>query len=83
LLRNMNIRVKLGLCNGVRFVLLNCSSPFVLECQFVPQTQTDEPTVFSLPRINCTATEHCEQYPFQFQRKDFPILPAFAMAINK
>ena len=78
LLRNMNI--KLGLCNGARFVLLNCSNPFVLKCQLIPQNQTDEPTVFFLPRINCTATE---QYPFQFQRKQFPILPAFAMTINK
>jgi hypothetical protein len=81
LLRNMNI--KLGLCNGARFVLLknlNCSNPFVLKCQLIPQTQTDEPTVFFLPRINCTATE---QYPFQFQHKQFPILPAFAMTINK
>jgi hypothetical protein len=78
LLRNMNI--KLGLCNGARFVLLKCSNPFVLKCQLIPQTQTDEPTVFFLPRINCTATE---QYPFQFQRKQFPILPAFAMTINK
>jgi hypothetical protein len=78
LLRNMNI--KLGLCNGSRFVLLDCSSPFVLKCQLIHQTPTDDPTVFFLPRINTTASE---QYPFQFQRKQFPILPAFAMTINK
>ena len=79
LLRNMNI--KQGLCNGARFTLLDCSSPFVLRCQLIQQNPTDdEPTVFFLPRINTTASE---QYPFQFQRKQFPILPAFAMTINK
>ena len=76
LLRNMNI--KLGLCNGARFVLLNCSNPFVLKCQLIHQNPTDDPTVFFL--INTTASE---QYPFQFQRKQFPIMPAFAMTINK
>ena len=81
LLRNMNI--KLGLCNGSRFVLLDCSSPFLLKCQLIPVVplpHDEEPTIFYLPRINSTPTE---QYPFQFQRKQFPILPAFAMTINK
>ena len=81
LLRNMNI--KLGLCNGSRFVLLDCSSPFLLKCQLIPVTPLapgEEATIFFLPRINSSPTE---QYPFQFQRKQFPILPAFAMTINK
>ena len=81
LLRNMNI--KLGLCNGTRFVLLDCSSPFLLKCQLIPVTPLgpdEEPTIFYLPRINSTPTD---QFPFQFQRKQFPILPAFAMTINK
>jgi hypothetical protein len=81
LLRNMNI--KLGLCNGSRFVLLDCSNPFLLKCQLIPPTQLapdQQPTIFYLPRINMTPTE---QYPFRFQRKQFPILPAFAMTINK
>ena len=81
LLRNMNI--KLGLCNGSRFVLLNCSNPFVLKCQLIPagpQAADQEPTIFYLPRINSTPTD---QYPFPFKRKQFPILPAFAMTINK
>ena len=81
LLRNMNI--KLGLCNGARFVLLDCSSPFLLKCQLIPVTPLgpdEEPTIFYLPRINSTPTD---QFPFQFQRKQFPILPAFAMTINK
>ena len=81
LLRNMNI--KLGLCNGSRFILLDCSNPFVLKCQLIPPAPVpneDEPTFFYLPRINCTPTE---QYPFVFKRKQFPILPAFAMTINK
>ncbi len=34
LLRNMNI--KLDLCNGSRYVLLDCSNPFVLKCQLIP-----------------------------------------------
>jgi hypothetical protein len=81
LLRNMNI--KLGLCNGSRFVLLDCSSPFLLKCQLIPVTPLaadEEPTIFYLPRINSTPTD---QFPFLFQRKQFPILPAFAMTINK
>ena len=81
LLRNMNI--KLGLCNGSRFVLLDCSNQFVLKCQLIPAgpvANEDEPTVFYLPRITCTPTD---QYPFLFTRKQFPIPPAFAMTINK
>jgi len=81
LLRNMNI--KLGLCNGSRFILLDCSNQFVLKCQLIPAgpvANEDEPTVFYLPRITCTPTD---QYPFLFTRKQFPILPAFAMTINK
>jgi hypothetical protein len=81
LLRNMNI--KLGQCNGARFTLLDCSNPFVLKCQLIPPTSADdddEPVIFFLPRITCTPTE---QYPFLFKRKQFPILPAFAITINK
>jgi hypothetical protein len=79
--RNMNI--KLGLCNGSRYVLLDCINPFVLKCQLIPagpQAADQEPTIFYLPRINTTPTD---QYPFLFKRKQFPILPAFAMTINK
>jgi hypothetical protein len=81
LLRNMNI--KLGLCNGSRFVLLDCTNPFVLTCQLIPHKPLapgEEPTIFFLPRINTTPSE---QYPFRFVRKQFPIMPAFAMTINK
>ena len=81
LLRNMSL--KLGLCNGTRFTMLDCSSPFLLKGQLIPVTPLapgEEPIVFFLPRINSTPTE---QFPFQFQRKQFPILPAFAMTINK
>ena len=81
LLRNMNI--KLGLCNGSRFVLLDCSNPFVLKCQLIshkPLAGGEQPIIFYLPRIQTTPSE---QYPFRFVRKQFPILPAFAMTINK
>ena len=81
LLRNMNI--KEGLCNGSRFVLLDCSSPFVLKCQLIPAgpvSDDDEPKIFFLPRINMTPSD---QYPFLFTRLQFPCLPAFAMTINK
>ena len=77
------MNIKLGLCNGSRFILLDCNNPFVLKCQLIPASPVvngDEPTIFYLPRITCTPTE---QYPFVFKRKQFPILPAFAMTINK
>jgi hypothetical protein len=57
--------------------------PFVLKCQLIPagqQAADQEPTISYLPRINSTPTD---QYPFPFKRKQFPILPAFAMTINK
>ena len=78
LLRNMDI--KQGLCNGTRFVVRDCSSPYVLKCELIPHDSAQEPKIFFLPRIETTPTE---QYPFMFKRKQFPCLPAFAMTINK
>ena len=81
LLRNMDIQA--GLCNGSRFVLLDCNSPFVLKCQLIPanaNAQEDEPHLFFLPRINLTPNN---QYPYLFNRLQFPCVPAFAITINK
>jgi hypothetical protein len=81
LLRNMDIRA--GLCNGSRFVLLDCTSPFVLKCQLIPPNANghdEDPYIFYLPRINLTPSN---QYPYLFNRLQFPCVPAFAITINK
>jgi hypothetical protein len=81
LLRNMS--VKQGLCNGSRFVLLNCDSPHVLKCELIPPSPLppgESPLQFFLPRINLTPPDG---YYLPFTRKQFPILPAFAQTINK
>ena len=81
LLRNMCI--KQGLCNGSRFVILDCTSPNVLKCELIPPVPLPDgqsPLQFFLPRVTLTPPDG---YYIPFTRKQFPILPAFAQTINK
>jgi hypothetical protein len=73
-----SINVNKGLCNGTRFVVHNCDNRFLLVCRHVSGIHEGE--LFCLPRFLLSPTE---KYPFSFQRRQFPCIPAFAMTINK
>jgi hypothetical protein len=72
------INVQKGLCNGTRFVVHNCDNKFMLVCKHISGIMDGE--LFCLPRLLLSPTD---KYPFAFQRRQFPCIPAFAMTINK
>jgi hypothetical protein len=76
LIRSLN--VDKGLCNGTRFVVHNCDNKFMLVCRHIAGIREGE--LFYLPRLLLSPTA---KYPFAFQRRQFPCIPAFAITINK
>ena len=74
LLRNINPRQ--GLCNGTRLIFDKCIDNKLLQCRIVETGR-----VVLIPRI--TFIPKPNEYPFEWQRRQFPIRPAFAMTINK
>ena len=74
LLRNINPRQ--GLCNGTRLIYdktINCK---LLQCRIVGSER-----VVLIPRI--TFIPKAGDYPFDWQRRQFPVRVAFATTINK
>ena len=74
LLRNLNPRQ--GLCNGTRLVYEKSLNSKVLQCKLVGSDRT-----VLIPRITFVPKDR--EYPFSWQRRQFPVKPAFAMTINK
>ena len=74
LLRNISPRQ--GLCNGTRIIFDRCVENKLLECRVVETNQ-----IVLIPRI--TFLPKPNEYPFEWQRRQFPVRPAFAMTINK
>ena len=74
LLRNINPRQ--GLCNGTRVVFDKCIENKLLQCTIVETSR-----IVLIPRI--TFIPKLNEYPFEWQRRQFPVRPAFAMTINK
>ena len=74
LLRNINPRM--GLCNGTRLVFDKCIDKKLLQCRVVGSGR-----VVLIPRI--TFIPKPTEYPFEWQRRQFPVRSAFAMTINK
>ena len=74
LLRNINPRQ--GLCNGTRVIFDRCIDNKLLQCRVV---ETDR--VVLIPRI--TFIPKLNEYPFEWQRRQFPVRTAFAITINK
>ena len=74
LLRNINPRQ--GLCNGTRLIFDNCIDNKLLQCRIVESGR-----IVLIPRI--TFIPKPSEYPFEWQRRQFPVRPAFAMTINK
>ena len=74
ILRNINPRQ--GLCNGTRVIFEKCINNKLLQCKIVETGRT-----VLIPRI--TFIPKANEYPFEWQRRQFPVRPAFAMTINK
>ena len=74
LLRNISPRQ--GLCNGTRIIFDRCVENKLLECRIVETNH-----IVLIPRI--TFIPKPNEYPFEWQRRQFPVRPAFAMTINK
>ena len=74
LLRNLNPRQ--GLCNGTRLIFDKTVNNKLLQCRIVGSDR-----VVLIPRI--TFIPKPGEYPFQWQRGQFPVRPSFATTINK
>jgi ATP-dependent DNA helicase PIF1 len=74
LLRNINPRQ--GLCNGTRLIFDKCIENKLLKCNILETSR-----VVLIPRI--TFIPKPSEYPFEWQRRQFPVRPAFAITINK
>lgn len=76
LLRNLNR--KKGLCNGTRLIITGLHEHFI-RCEIISESHKGD-TVFIF-RIDITPSE--STLPFKMKRRQFPIIPAFAITINK
>ena len=74
LLRNINPRQ--GLCNGTRLIFDKAIDNKLLQCRIVGSDR-----MVLIPRI--TFIPKLGDYPFQWQRRQFPVRPAFVTTINK
>ena len=74
LLRNINPRQ--GLCNGTRLIFDRCIESKLLQCRIVESGR-----VVLIPRI--TFIPKPTEFPFEWQRRQFPVRSAFSMTINK
>ena len=74
LLRNLNPRQ--GLCNGTRLIFDKCINNKLLQCRIVGSER-----LVLIPRI--TFIPKVKEYPFEWQRRQFPVRVAFATSINK
>ena len=74
LLRNINPRQ--GLCNGTRLIFDQCIDNRLLQCRVVGSDRR-----VLIPRI--TFIPKSNEFPFEWQRRQFPVRSAFAITINK
>ena len=74
LLRNINPQD--GLCNGTKLVFERALANKVLQCRVSGSDRiVFIPRIVLIPRAN--------EYPFSWQRRQFPTKPAFSTTINK
>lgn len=78
MIRNLNRDE--GLCNGTRFRVLalhdNCIQASIM-------TGSRRGQIVFIPRIIFLSDDDDQGFAFQLRRKQFPVVPAFAMTINK
>ena len=74
LLRNVNPRE--GLCNGTKMIFEKSLNNKVLQCSLSGTNRTVLiPRIIFIPKPG--------EYPFEWNRRQFPVKPAFACTINK
>ncbi len=76
LIRNLNSRK--GLCNGTRLIVRSVAEHLITAQVLAGSHQGD---VVIIPRIDLAPSD--SQLPFVLKRRQLPIIPAFAMTINK
>ena len=74
LLRNINPRQ--GLCNGTCLLYDRCIDNKLLQCRIVETGR-----IVLIPRITFIPKQN--EFPFEWQRRQFPVRTAFAITINK
>ncbi|XP_021750175.1 ATP-dependent DNA helicase PIF1-like [Chenopodium quinoa] len=74
-----NLLPSAGLCNGTRLI---CKNFFSNTVQCVIAVGQYKGTEVFIPRINLRPSASV-RYPFQFERKQFPLKLSFSMTINK
>ena len=77
LLRNLDPEA--GLCNGTRLIVVRCASR-VVYCRILCGANAGH--FVHIPRIDFISNEDARM-PIRLRRRQFPLLPAFAMTINK
>src|ERR1700733_11810673 len=76
LLRNLN--PKKGLCNGTRLAVTQCHRNFITADVLSESNKGD---IVTIPRIDFQPIDI--NLPFKLKRRQLPLIPAFAMTINK
>ena len=76
MLRNLN--PKNGLCNGTRLIVESLNSKNILARIL---SECNKGDMVMIPRINLAPTD--TTLPFILQRRQFPVIPAYAITINK
>lgn len=76
LLRNLN--ASKGLCNGTRLIVRRMNENSLI-CEIISESHKGDKVIIS--RIDLAPSD--TNLPFKLKRRQFPILPAFAITINK
>lgn len=76
LLRNLN--PKLGLCNGTRLQIIDLKKNIII-AKIITNFMNGQ--IVHIPRINLIPTD--SKLPIKICRRQFPVIPAFAITINK
>ncbi|XP_074305344.1 uncharacterized protein LOC141640439 [Silene latifolia] len=74
-----NLQPSFGLCNGTRLI---CKRFLPNTVEFVIMTGQNRGDIVLIPRIKLRPAPSAN-YPFQFQRNQFPLKLSFAMTVNK
>ena len=76
LLRNLNPQQ--GLCNGTRLIITHLHTNAI---RAIILSNCNHGSVVLIPRIDLAPSD--SNLPFTLKRRQFPVIPAFAMTINK
>ena len=74
-----NISASQGLCNGTRLLVVAVHGGRLLEATVACGSEAGRRVI--IPRLTLRPPD--DAFPFEWQRRQFPVRPAFAMTINK